>query len=805
MKDTHRALIDQMTLEEKASLMSGANFWNSKGIDRLGIPSMMLTDGPHGLRKQGGSADHLGLNQSLPATCFPTAATLANSWDPHLGYEVGQALGVEAKAEGVSVLLGPGLNIKRNPLAGRNFEYFSEDPLLAGKMAAALIRGIQSEGVGASMKHYAVNSQEKHRMSIDEVVDERALHETYLEGFRIAVQEGNPYTVMSSYNKVNGDYTNENQPLMEILRNEWGFDGLVVTDWGGNNDRVAGLLAGNALEMPSTGGITDAEIVVAVQDGSLDETVLDARVAEVLELIDRTAATNPALADLSDVNPDFDGHHDLAVRAAEEGVVLLKNGPTQNPTLPLRRGSSVAVIGDFADDLRIQGAGSSRVNPTRTESPLDALSAAGLNLAGFAQGFKRHGGRSDALRKRALALASRAETTIVFIGLDESLEAEAADRPHMRIPREQLRLLHDLLAAGHKPIVILVGGSPMELPFADHVDAILAGYLPGQGGASAIANVLVGAVNPSGKLAETYPVVYEDVPSAPTYGNTEAASYHDESIYIGYRYFDKVGGRVRFPFGHGLSYTTFEYSNLQVDAEGVSVTVTNTGTRAGTEVVQVYVGPPETTDFVAPQQLAGFARVTLEAGESTSVRIDFSEHAFSVFDGAAGKWRQRKGLYAALVGASSRDIRLEGTVEVDGEEFDLNYDRDLLPHYFSGEVKGIGASEFAHLLGRTPPSQFWDRSLPITRDSILAQLVGRGGIAGLCGGAITGIGSILHAVGKPMLANNMNFALDMPLRTLPRLSGGAFTESALDDLINVLNGRLPKGNRTASKEAGKTK
>ncbi len=714
----HQKLIDQMTLEEKASLMSGADFWNTKPVERLGIPSIMLTDGPHGLRKQRGDADHLGLNDSVPATCFPTAATLANSWDTDLLYKIGKALGKEARAEGVSVLLGPGLNIKRNPLGGRNFEYFSEDPLLSGKMASALIRGVQSEGVSACVKHFAVNSQEKHRMSIDEVVDDRALHELYLEGFRIAVQEGKPWTVMSSYNKINGTHSNEHSELLQkILRDDWGFDGLIVTDWGGNNDRVKAVKAGNALEMPSTGSITDAEIVKAVRNGELDVEVLDQRVREVIDLLDRTGNSDPlAGADLREV--DFEANQELAVRAAEESLVLLKNERGNSPKpLPLAPHTSVAVIGDFANYLRIQGAGSSRVNPTVVESPLEMLKEAGLDVVGFEPGYKRYGGTSDCMRRRAVELADRAEETILFIGLDESLEAEGADRPHMRIPKDQLHLLRNLLEAGHDPIVVLVGGSPVELPFADLVGAILHGYLPGQGGARAIARILTGKVTPSGKLAETYPLVYDDVPSSKDYGKTQSAAYHKESIYLGYRYFDKVGKAVRFPFGHGLSYTRFEYSDLKVSSQGVSVTVTNVGDRQGCEVVQVYVAPDDVNTFRPAQELAGFARTCVQPGQSKRVEIAFSDHAFSFFCSARGQWCDC-----------------------------------------------------------------------------------RGGVGGAVNGSIRVAASLFRLAGKPMWANNVNFVMDAPLRSVSRFSAGAFPEGALEAVIDILNGRTRPGVKRLASE-----
>ncbi|MET4225283.1 glycoside hydrolase family 3 C-terminal domain-containing protein [Oerskovia enterophila] len=807
--DARRRARSEMTLTEKASLTSGANFWNTKPVDRLGVPSIMLTDGPHGLRKQGGAADHLGLNASLPATCFPTAATLANSWDPGLVERVGEALGAEAAAEDVSVLLGPGLNIKRNPLAGRNFEYFSEDPLLAGRLAAAQIRGIQSQGVAASAKHFAVNSQETHRMSMDEVVDERALHETYLEAFRIAVTEGRPWTVMSSYNKVNGTYANEHRELLdEILRKQWGFDGVVVTDWGGNNDRVAGLVAGNALEMPSTDGVTDAEVVRAVEKGRLDEAVLDARVDELLALIARTErarAQGPRTPDGA-APVDHDAHHALAVEAARRSIVLLRNA---RGTLPLGSHSGrVAVIGDFAADPRYQGAGSSLVNPTRVDVPLDALRASGLHVVGYKQGFaRRDAGRgawdsasSARRRRRAVHLAERADVVLLFLGLDESAEAEGVDRTHMRLARNQLALTRELTALGVPVVVVLAGGAPVELPFAEHVDAIVHGYLAGQGGGQAVADVLTGAVNPAGRLAETYPLRYADVPSSATFGRTEVTSEHRESIYVGYRYADKVGLPVRYPFGHGLSYTTFAYSDLTAGREQVTVTVTNTGDRAGTETVQVYVEAPSAAEgaFRAPRELAGFAKVTLDAGESATVSVDLAEHAFHAYDTSSHRWRTVPGTYTVQVGASSRDLRVSAPVDVDGEPWTPGATAPgatALPHYVSGQVDRVPADEFAALLGRTPPAADWPVGQPLTRDDIVAQARGRGGVGGLLVGLIDTAGRLLMALGRPLAANNTRFALDLPFRSVSRMSAGTVDDAMLDALLVMVNGRFWGGMR----------
>ncbi|SEJ45094.1 glycoside hydrolase family 3 C-terminal domain-containing protein [Demequina mangrovi] len=788
ISDNRRRLRTEMTLAEKASLMSGANFWNTKALDRVGVPAIMLTDGPHGLRKQGGAADHLGLNASIPATCFPPAATLANSWDRDLLERVGAALGAEAAAEDVSVLLGPGLNIKRNPLGGRSFEYFSEDPVLAGMLAGALARGIQSRGVAACLKHFAANSQETHRMSIDEIVDERALHETYLEGFRIALAESDAWTVMTSYNKVNGTYANEHPELLQgILRDRWGFDGLVVSDWGGNNDRVAAVEAGCTLEMPSTSGVTDAEIVAAVEAGTLDEAALDARVDELLALIDRTSGHDAATA-------DHDAHHALAVEAARRSVVLLRN---EDDALPLGPASGrIAVIGDFAETPRYQGAGSSLVNPTRVDSALEALRASDLDVIGYEPGFTRMDGASAGRRRRAVRLAERADTVLLFLGLDESAEAEAVDRAHLRLAQNQLALVDALRGTGARIVVVLAGGAPVELPFAEDVDAIVHGYLGGQGGGGAVVDVLTGVVDPGGRLAETYPLRYEDVPSSATFARTEATSEHRESIYLGYRYYDKVGMPVRYPFGHGLSYTSFAYSGLEAGPRSARVTITNTGARPGTETVQLYVEAPGAAvgEIRAVRELAGFARVALEPGESATVEIVYAEHAFDVFDARRSDWVTVGGAYAILAGASSRDIRARAGLDVTGVAMP-DADAATLPHYVDGRVERVDAAEFAALLGRPLPAAEWPRGVSLTRDDIVAQTEGRGGFAGLLHWTIRTTSRLLMALGRPHAANNTNFVLDLPFRSVARLSGGMADDRMVDGLLLMVNGRFWRGLR----------
>lgn len=777
----HGELIAQLTLEEKTALTSGANFWNTAAVPRLGIPSFMLTDGPHGVRKQGGKADHLGLNASLPATCFPTAATLANSWDVELLQRVGTALGAEAAAADVAVLLGPGLNIKRNPLGGRNFEYFSEDPMLAGELAAAFIRGVESQGVAACAKHFAVNSQETHRMAIDEIVDERALHEIYLEGFRRAVQGGSPRAIMSSYNRINGTFAHENAFLLtEVLRRQWGFTGLVVSDWGGTLDRVASIRAGGSLEMPSSNGLTDTDVLEAVRSGALDEAELDARVDEVLAV---ALAPRPTGSWLS-----TEEAHTLAVAAAERSITLLSN----DGTLPLAdRGVRVAVIGAFADQPRYQGAGSSLVNPTRLDRPLEALAAVGLDIVGFTPGFRRRGATNRRLLGRARALARRAEVVLLYLGLDESAEAEGVDRAHLRLADGQLRLAEQLIADGHRIVVVLAGGAPVELPFAERVAAIVHGYLGGQGGATAMARVLTGAVNPSGKLAESYPLRYDDVPSSSDFARGEATAEHRESIFVGYRYYDTVGRAVRYPFGHGLSYTSFEYGDLVVTTEGVTLTVRNSGDRAGTEVVQVYVAPRDTT-FRAVQELRGFAAVPLAAGESCTVTIPLDERAFAWFDSRRSAWAIAGGEYEVRVGASSRDVRLRATLTVAGE---AGPTAEGLPHYARGAVQDAPASEFVTLLGRALPDSRWSREHPLGHDDLIEQARHRRGFGRLLVRTIDAARAVLFAVGRPLAANNTVFVLGLPFRSVARMSGGAVDTAMVDGLLVMVNGRFWRGLR----------
>ncbi len=664
-----------LTLEEKASLTSGADFWTTKAIDRVGLRSIMMTDGPHGLRKQAGDTDHLGLAGSVPATCFPPAVGLAASWDTDLIERVGAAIGVEAAIEDVAVVLGPGINIKRSPLCGRNFEYFSEDPIVSGVLGAASVRGIQSQGVGSSLKHFAANNQEFDRMRASSDVDPRPLREIYLRGFERVVTEAQPWTVMCSYNRINGVYASEDPWLLtQVLRDDWGFDGLVVSDWGAVSDRVAGVAAGLDLEMPASGGRTDAQLVAAVQSGDLDEAVLDTAATRAIDLV-RKAGERPVI----DGPLDVEAHHALAREAAGRSIVLLKN---EGDLLPLAAEQSIAVIGAFAAEPRFQGAGSSLINPTRLDSALDELRAGGGEVA-YAAGFAVEGGAvaasgrpAEELRAEAVSVAAGADVAVVFLGLPAAEESEGFDREHLDLPAEQLAVLDAVLEVNPNVVVVLSNGGVVTLPFVDRVPAIVESWLLGQAGGGAVADVLRGVVNPSGKLTETIPVRLEDNPS---YGNFPGEFGHvryGEGVLVGYRWYDAKGLEVTYPFGHGLSYTTFSYGDAEasVDASGdvvVRLDVTNTGTRDGREVVQVYVAPVRSAVQRAPRELKAFASVALEAGETRTVELTVRREDLTYWDVRVDRWIVESGDYTIEAAASSRDIRSSTTIAIDGDRVSL--------------------------------------------------------------------------------------------------------------------------------------
>lgn len=655
MKRNVKELISQMTLEEKAGMCSGLDFWHLKSVDRLGIPSVMVSDGPHGLRKQEAEADHLGINDSIKAVCFPPAVLSACSFDRELLRELGDTVGKEAQATDVSVVLGPAVNIKRSPLCGRNFEYYSEDPYLAGESASAFIDGVQSHHVGTSIKHFAANNQELNRLSCSSEVDERTLREIYLPAFETAIKKSQPYTVMCSYNKINGTYSSENPWLLtQVLRDEWGFKGYVMSDWGAVNERVPGLKAGLELEMPASGGLTDKEIVAAVQDGSLDEAVLDQAVERILNI------TFEWLDNREDQTFTLEQDHETACRIAQESMVLLKN----DHILPLSPEENVVFIGGFAQTPRYQGGGSSHVNSFRVDSALDAVKD--IAQVTYAQGFSASKDIYDeALAAQAIEAARTADKAVIFAGLPESFESEGYDRSHMQLPQCQNRLIKEILDVQPNTIVVLHNGSPVEMPWLNDVKGILEAYLGGQAVGTAVVNILYGRVNPSGKLAETLPLKLSDNPSYLNFGEKEKVVYH-EGVFVGYRYYDAKEMAVAFPFGHGLSYTTFEYTNLTVDKEAltdqdtltVSVDITNTGKVPGKEVVQLYVADHTGAAKRPLKELKGYEKVALNPGETKTVTMTLDKRSFAWYSTDLHDWYAATGEYEIMVGASSRDIRL---------------------------------------------------------------------------------------------------------------------------------------------------
>lgn len=765
-------IIAKLNLEQKCALLSGAATFTTRGCPKAGIPSITLSDGPNGVRKQAGAADHLGLNPSVPATCFPTAATVACSWDPALGEQLGQAMGEEAAAQEVSVLLGPGLNTKRSPLCGRNFEYFSEDPYLSGKLAAAYVRGIQSNGIAACPKHFAVNSQELRRMASDSVVDERTLRELYLTGFEIVVKEAHPKTIMSSYNLVNGTYANENAHLLQdILRRDWGFDGAVVTDWGGSNDHALGVKNGSTLEMPAPGGDAVRELLKAVETGKISESDVDARLDELLTLV---LDTHAAVENHS-LSFDADAHHALARRAAAESAVLLKN---DGDLLPLAAGASVAVIGDFAETPRYQGAGSSAVNSIKVDTFLDCLKDSGLHSVGFATGFDRQGKPDAAKKAEAAALAAKADVVLLCLGLDEIKESEGLDRADMKLADNQIELLQAVQQANPNTVVVLSAGASLETPWLAHCRALVYGALGGQAGAGAMVDVLTGKINPSGKLAETWANTHADTPAKDNFAGAGRTVQYREGLYVGYRYYQTAGVPVAFPFGYGLSYTSFAYSELKADARSVTLTVTNTGSRAGAEIVQVYAAKLDAQIFRPAQELKAFTKVWLEAGESKTVTLPLDDKAFRYWNTKTDSWEVEGGTYELRVGANSADIRLTAAVEVNGTSAPNPYAGKALPHYTSGKVQRVPDAEWETLLGRPIPAD----TVKIDRNMALGELNhSRSPLCWLVWAVLTMMLNASYKRGKPNL--NVMFQYNMPLRALAKMTSGAISMGMVDGIV----------------------
>ena len=781
--------IGRLGLLEKAALLSGGGAWKSRALPRRGLPALFFSDGPHGIRKQEGVGDHLGLNASLPATCFPTAATVANSWDTALAEEVGEALGSEARSQGVDILLGPGLNIKRSPLCGRNFEYFSEDPYLSGKLAAAYVRGIQRGGALACVKHYAVNSQEFRRMTLNAEVDERALREIYLTGFEIAVKEGKPGALMTSYKQVNGLQSNENPQLMlEILRKEWGYDGMVVTDWGGSDDHIRGIQCRTTIEMPDPGLHAAREVMHAVERGELSEAEIDACLSDYFRTLRRVAVQAKKAKPVDPLR-----QHALARRAARESAVLLKN----DGILPLTGEETVALIGDFARVPRYQGAGSSLVNSRRVETLRGQLTQRlGQKLLGTVSGYARHGNdtkRQEARRlRKALRLARRADCVIFCGGLDEMAETEGLDRKTLALPTAQRRALRALAAVNPNIVLVLSAGSVVDLAPAARARAILHGYLGGEAGAGAMAELLYGDANPSGKLAESYPLALSDTPAYPYRKLRGNCAEYRESIYVGYRYYDKAKVPLRYPFGFGLSYTRFAYEDLRLSEAGVRFRLRNTGSRAGAEIAELYIGAEESQTFRPEKELKGFAKVFLKAGEEREVFIPFDDKSFRVFDSVANRFLEESGRYRILIGASAADIRLNGELVRAGEKLGRPDEKKRLPHYFSGAAQQIGRAEFERLLGRKLERHPIAGEL-LRGDALHELRRSRGLLARLLYRQLRRALNRSAARREPDL--NLIFAYHMPFRAFSKFGSGKISPGMTEGLLMMLNGHLFGGFR----------
>ena len=733
-------ILRRLTIEEKAALVAGTDFMFTNPVPRLHIPSLRMSDGPHGLRVQIEGGDN-GVTASEPATSFPTAATVASSWEPENAQKMGAAIGKEAHKYGIHVVLGPGANIKRNPLAGRNFEYFSEDPYLAGKMAAAEVKGIQSEGVGVSVKHFALNNAENFRFMGNSVADERAIREVYLKVFEMVVKEAHPATMMCAYNAINGEYCSQNKWLLtDVLRKEWGFDGLVMTDWGAMHDRVKSLKAGLDLEMPGDTAICRKWILYGVKDGSLAMEVLDEAVKNVLILVETYARSHPD-------DCDFEANDRLACKIAEDSAVLLKN----DGVLPLDEKEKLFVCGDLFEKMRYQGAGSSMINPTKLTTPKDAFDAMGVRYT-YARGYAENSiSTNDALLREALDGAKKFQKVLVFAGLTDYVESEGCDREDMRLPENQLALIDALSNAGKQVIVVLFGGSPVELPFAEKVSAILNLYLPGQSGGRACANLLFGKANPAGRLAETWPFRYEDVPFGKTFGKSENEVYK-ESVFVGYRYYTTAKKQVRYPFGYGLSYTSFAWSDMQISEEGdrfmISCRVKNTGTRDGAEVVQLYVSAPESNVYKPLRELKAFQKVRLAAGEEREVRLTVNKDELRYFDMQKRVWVLEGGEYRFELCSDAETVVLEQAAILEGE-YNAPYPEDVLKVYQGANLEGLTDVLFEKMSGQHIPPL--PANKPITLESRFSNLEKAGPM-----------GKILHSAVLSVATKQMKEAKKLP-------------------------------------------
>lgn len=777
----YKNIIEKMTLEEKASLCVGRDYWNTKEIDRLNIPSIRMSDGPHGLRVQETAKDNLGVNESKTAVCFPACSTLANSWNKEMAYDLGNTLGEEAKCENVQIVLGPAINIKRSPLCGRNFEYFSEDPVLTGVMAKEYVKGLQKNNVGACLKHFAVNNQENRRMTINAVIDERALREIYLKAFEIIVKEANPYSVMSAYNKVNGKYCTENKILLDILKKEWNFEGIVITDWGAENNRVDGLIAGNEIEMPGERGNGKEEIIKAVNSGKVSEEYLD-------EIVDRILKVAFKLQKSEKIEKiDFEKHHKVAEKIAEESIVLLKNDEN---ILPLIKSNKIALIGDMSVNPRYQGAGSSTINPYKIENIYECLKQKNIEFV-YSKGYNRIECENDLeLKKEAVEIAKENDTVILCVGLTENYESEGMDRTSLEMPKNQNELINEICKVNKNVIIILSNGSPVLMPWKNDVKAIITGYLGGEAGASAMVNCLIGKVNPSGKLAETYPLKLEDTPCYRNYPGSELSVEYKESIYVGYRYYDKNNINVLFPFGYGLSYTSFEYSALSINENKeeieISFKIKNVGKVKGKEIAQIYIQSVNSNIFKPLKELKAFEKIELKPNEEKNITIMLKKENFSFYNVKTKKWEIENGLYKILIGKSVQDIVLEGKISIESK---FNIKKTSYPKcYETGKVQNISDEDFEKILGSKIPQRIL-KIKDITEENTLEQIRN------------TKVGNVIYKnqiekMNILLEEQNVNKAtkvmmnLQKPLKKFYEKNGSKFTKEMVDELIYIAKNDL---------------
>jgi beta-glucosidase len=789
----YKTVIDQMSLEDKIALCSGADFWHTKTFQEYGISSITMADGPHGLRKQEAEADQLGINKSVPATSFPTASLTACSWDRELLSEMGAAIAEEALQEQVSIVLGPGVNIKRNPLCGRNFEYFSEDPFLSGEMSASWIMGLQSRGVGASLKHFAGNNQENERMSSDSIIDERTLREIYLPAFEKAVKQAKPWTVMCAYNKLNGIYCSDNRYLLrDLLRDEWGYEGVIVTDWGAMSDRVKAFEAGLDLEMPGSRGYFDEEVLTALQNGEVAEGRLNESVDRLLDLI--FAGTRNRT---TDYHYDADQHHLLAKKIAANSAVLLKN---EEKVLPLAKDKKIALMGALAKHPRYQGAGSSHISPTKLTNAIEGFDAVGLDYV-YYDGYTLKGPTDEALLAEAFAGAKECDIAVIFAGLPEEYESEGFDRTSLAMPDSHNLLISSVADVNPNTVVVLVGGAPVEMPWLPKVKAVLNMYLAGQAGGLAAAELLAGIVNPSGKLAESYPLCYEDVPSAGYYEGAGKQAQYREAVYVGYRYYDKAHKDVLFPFGHGLSYTSFDYRDLVVSHTTleapyqlhVSVTIRNSSAMDGAEVVQVYVRNEQQILYRAEKELKEFSKVFLRAGESKEVNFTLDSRSFAVYDAAASKWVIPGGEYQILVGASSRDIRLHASVQVHGTQAVEHTSR--VPKWYSYPVGKVTQGDFEMLLGRkiepVKPRQKGEYTVECTFQDMQDNFIIHQAVKGIEKSIAKSFGGADYS--NPTFKMIMTSVMTTPLKNLNQMSPDGMPRNMTEGLVHLANGKILQG------------